>query len=365
MIRPPAVRSPRGALRRALALGLLAGLLLLLAQWLPLQSRSGSKADLAPSGSAGSGQPPRAALQSLADGLAAGSLEAHALSRIERDLTNGLRRQGYVHFLEHAALAFVRNRQGQRVPAFADPGEAVLFDYIFGRGDLAAARYLHGWLQEGDHHWRAEFTQIGDGLFSWNNRGRRWLPFLEPLNLKGRKVCDLGGGIGYLAWMLAQSYGPETVFLAEIDTSGFEFIGFAAQHPGFGALASVRLHAVARPGARPQIPEPVDVILMSDVHALRDSDFGERGGPLLLNLARELLPGGVLALHEETFAPERTVAFKEIQQVVTARLNACGYDVLRLDPGQTKEVGVEPQSYNVYARLKSSAKMRNTLVRLN
>jgi len=361
---PPSAPHRRGSTsRRTLALGILASLLLLLAQWPPLRGTSGAQPGSSPG--AGSDPPPRPALQRLADGLAGGTLDSLTLAEIERDLALGLRREGDVHFLERAALAFVRNRQGRHVAVSPDPGEAVVYEFIFGRGDLAAARYLRGWLREGNHRWRAEYTQVGEGHFSWSNRGRDWLPFLEPLDLKGRKVCDLGGGIGYLAWMLAQSYGPETVFLAEIDTSGFEFIRFAAQRPGFGALASVRLHPVPRPGARPQLPEPVDVILMSDVHALRDSDFEERGGPLLLNLGGDLRPGGVLALHEGCFAPGRTVAFKEIQQVVTARLRACGYDVLRLDPGPSRGVGAQPQSYNVYARLKSSAKMRNSLVRLN
>jgi len=308
------------------------------------------------------GRPAAAALRRLADWLEAGDRDHRVLAQVERDLVTAVPSGGYVPFVVQGALVFVKGLQGVPVAPFKDEGQQAMYDYIFGRGEASAADYLRGWTQEGAPGEAAIFGQVGGGFFC-ASRGADWIEFLQPLELRGRKVCDLGGGIGYLSWMLAERYGPSTVYLADIDATAFEFVEFAARRPGFRALARVKCHEVPLPGSRPGLPEPVDVILMSDVHAARDPDYEARGRILLENLANELRPGGVIAIHEGWFEQGRQVPFEEIEEAVTARLEECGYDVLRADHGQQPSTR-HTWDYNIYARPKAFAGMPNTLVRV-
>jgi len=357
----PSFRIHPARLCRWAGLAILGGLLLI--QLWPLVSpvRPGPVAPLTTS--PGATSTPRSTLALLAGWLEAGAPQDGTALRVEGELVAGLRRSGFVHFLERAALEFVRSRQGRPGTGFMDPGQATTYEYLFGRGDQEAARYLRGWLQEGSAHEQALYVQVGEGFFSGAFRGEGWLPFLEPLDLKGRTVCDLGGGVGYLSFMLAERCQPAKVYLADIDPSGFDFVAFASRRPEFRSLAGVHCHTVPFPGEEPRLPEPVDAILMSDVHALRSPDYETRGRTLLRNLPRELRPGGLVAIHERWVDAERAFSFRELREMVTARLAACGYEVLLFSPGRVGTPGSHPQAYNVYARPQAHPKGPSPLLR--
>ena len=96
---------------------------------------------------------------------------------------------------------------------------------------------------------------------------------------------------------------------------GFDFVAFASRRPEFRSLAGVHCHTVPFPGEEPRLPEPVDAILMSDVHALRSPDYETRGRTLLRNLPRELRPGGLVAIHERWVDTERAFSFRELREI--------------------------------------------------
>jgi len=262
------------------------------------------------------------------------------------------------NFLSRAAQCFISERLGEEAPTFLSPDEKMKYHFLFGRGDAVTARILMSRTDTGRLPDSETLLSQLQGHSFASNRQPDWEVFLAPLDLRDRRVCDFGGGTGYLAWMIADKHAPRTLYLADIDPWVLEFVEFAARDPVFEALSRVRRVKVPRTLDKPLLPEPVDVLLMSEVHALRRPDFENWGRQLLTHLKQELQPGGILAIHELELDPSRTLSPAELEGFARHRLEECGYDLLLWrNPVRLPDQGLPGarRVVNLYARPRGSS----------
>lgn len=229
-------------------------------------------------------------------------------------------------FLVKACLRYATVELGQAAADRLNPGEQAMYDFVFGRGRAEAKAFLQGFERNGNLNL---YTQIGGGGFD-SRRELEFSAFSDGAgNLEGRVVADLGGGLGYFAWMLLQREGAGRVYLADLDPSVFQFVRFAAARPAFRRMADLRIMTV-REASRPTFPEPLDVVFMTEVHALSDQfdHYRTWGRDLLSDLRKRLKPGGMVAIME-TYS-ELRAGDAPLREELPRRLRECGYSDVRV-----------------------------------
>jgi ubiquinone/menaquinone biosynthesis C-methylase UbiE len=110
---------------------------------------------------------------------------------------------------------------------------------------------------------------------------------IETLGLKpGQIVADVGAGTGYFSVRLAKSAAAPKVYAADIEPSMVQYLRDRASREGLKNVTAIQAS-----GATPNLPEPVDVILIVDTyHHIGDRETYFR------KLTKSLKPGGRIAI---------------------------------------------------------------------
>jgi len=110
---------------------------------------------------------------------------------------------------------------------------------------------------------------------------------IAALDLKpGQIAADVGAGTGYFSVRLAKSAAAPKVYAADIEPSMVEYLRQRASKEGLKNMIAVQASA-----GSPNLPEPVDVILIVDTyHHIGDRETYFR------KLAKSLMPGGRIAI---------------------------------------------------------------------
>jgi ubiquinone/menaquinone biosynthesis C-methylase UbiE len=110
---------------------------------------------------------------------------------------------------------------------------------------------------------------------------------IETLGLKPRQiVADVGAGTGYFSVRLAKSAAAPKVYAADIEPSMVQYLRDRASREGLKNVTAIQAS-----GATPNLPEPVDVILIVDTyHHIGDRETYFR------KLTKSLKPGGRIAI---------------------------------------------------------------------
>ena len=106
---------------------------------------------------------------------------------------------------------------------------------------------------------------------------------IAALNLKrGQIVADIGAGTGYFSVRLAKSEAAPRVYAADIEPSMVSYLRERAAREGLNNVIAVQAAA-----DQPNLPEPVDLILIVDTyHHIGDREAYFR------RLAKSMRPGG-------------------------------------------------------------------------
>ena len=110
---------------------------------------------------------------------------------------------------------------------------------------------------------------------------------IAALNLKrGQIVADIGAGTGYFSIRLARSEAAPTVYAVDIEPSMVSYLRERAAKEGLNNVTAVQAAA-----DQPNLPEPVDLILIVDTyHHIGDREAYFR------RLVKSLRPGGRVAI---------------------------------------------------------------------
>ena len=110
---------------------------------------------------------------------------------------------------------------------------------------------------------------------------------IAALNLKrGQIVADIGAGTGYFSVRLAKSEAAPRVYAADIEPSMVSYLRERAAKEGLNNVIAVQAAA-----DRPNLPEPVDLILIVDTyHHIGDREAYFR------RLTKSMKPGGRVAI---------------------------------------------------------------------
>jgi cyclopropane fatty-acyl-phospholipid synthase-like methyltransferase len=110
---------------------------------------------------------------------------------------------------------------------------------------------------------------------------------IAALNLKrGQIVADIGAGTGYFSVRLAKSEAAPRVYAADIEPSMVSYLRERAAREGLNNVIAVQAAA-----DRPNLPEPVDLILIVDTY----HHIGDRAA-YFRRLAKSMKPGGRVAI---------------------------------------------------------------------
>jgi ubiquinone/menaquinone biosynthesis C-methylase UbiE len=110
---------------------------------------------------------------------------------------------------------------------------------------------------------------------------------IAALNLKrGQIVADIGAGTGYFTVRLAKSEAAPKVYAADIEPSMVSYVRERAAKEGLNNVTAV--HATSD---QPNLPEPVDLVLIVDTY----HHIGDREG-YFRRLSKSLRPGGRVAI---------------------------------------------------------------------
>ena len=110
---------------------------------------------------------------------------------------------------------------------------------------------------------------------------------IAALGLKpGAVVADVGAGTGYFSVRLARSAAHPKVFASDIEPAMVEYLKERAAKEGLANIVPVQASATS-----PNLPEPVDVVLMVDTF----HHIGNRVA-YFRALGRSLKPGGRVAI---------------------------------------------------------------------
>ena len=142
---------------------------------------------------------------------------------------------------------------------------------------------------------------------------------IEALQLKsGMKVADVGAGTGYFSMRLAKVPGV-SVFAVDIEPRMVEYLEQRAHKEH-----AMNVTAVLAGASSPNLPEPVDVILVVDTyHHLPDRPAYFR------ELRKSLKPGGRIAIVDfRKDAPEGPPAhFRFTPQQIQDEMKQAGYEL--------------------------------------
>lgn len=160
---------------------------------------------------------------------------------------------------------------------------------------------------------------------------------IAALDLKpGQSVADIGAGTGYFSVRLAKSAAAPQVFSVDIEQSMVDYIRHRAHKEDLKNITPVLASAES-----PNIPEPVDLILIVDTF----HHIGQRAA-YFRNLRKSLKPGGRLAIVE--WLPEGQMGppaqFRFSAEQVAKELAAAGWK----PAGQ--HTFLPNQSFTIYRR---------------
>jgi SAM-dependent methyltransferase len=186
---------------------------------------------------------------------------------------------------------------------------------------------------EGDHHsgghsdrgyhrsfdqaerWAKEFDDPSRDAWQKPNE------VLDALHLdRTARVADLGAGTGYFSARIAGLIPEGKLFAVDIEPDMLRFLGERAQREHLSVLMPVLASA-----GSPNLPEPVDLVLVVDTYHHIDDRLA-----YFAALRASLRPGGRLAIVDfkadspKGPPPEHRISAEQ----VTAELNAAGYSLL-------------------------------------
>jgi cyclopropane fatty-acyl-phospholipid synthase-like methyltransferase len=142
---------------------------------------------------------------------------------------------------------------------------------------------------------------------------------IEALALTpGQKVADIGAGTGYFSVRLARAAAAPTVFAVDLEPKMVEHLAKRAAADGLKNITAVLASATS-----PNLPEPVDVVLVVDTY----HHIGNRPA-YFAALKSKLAPGGRLAIVDfRKGAPGGGPpdAFRFTPDQITGELATAGY----------------------------------------
>jgi SAM-dependent methyltransferase len=186
---------------------------------------------------------------------------------------------------------------------------------------------------EGDHHsgghsdrgYHRSFDQAEKWAKEFDDPSRdAWQKpneVLDALHLdRAARVADLGAGTGYFSARIARLIPEGKLFAVDIEPDMLRFLGERAQREHLSFLVPVLASA-----GSPNLPEPVDLVLVVDTYHHIDDRLA-----YFAALRASLRPGGRLAIVDFKAdspngpPPEHRISAER----VTAELNAAGYSLL-------------------------------------
>jgi SAM-dependent methyltransferase len=186
---------------------------------------------------------------------------------------------------------------------------------------------------EGDHHsgghsdrgYHRSFDQAEKWAKEFDDPSRdAWQKpneVLDALHLdRTARVADLGAGTGYFSARIARLIPEGKLFAVDIEPDMLRFLGERAQREHLSFLVPVLASA-----GSPNLPEPVDLVLVVDTYHHIDDRLA-----YFAALRASLRPGGRLAIVDFKAdspngpPPEHRISAER----VTAELNAAGYSLL-------------------------------------
>ena len=186
---------------------------------------------------------------------------------------------------------------------------------------------------EGDHHsgghsdrgYHRSFDQAEKWAKEFDDPSRdAWQKpneVLDALHLdRTARVADLGAGTGYFSARIARLIPEGKLFAVDIEPDMLRFLGERAQREHLSFLVPVLASA-----GSPNLPEPVDLVLVVDTYHHIDDRLA-----YFAALRASLRPGGRLAIVDFKAdspngpPPEHRISAEQ----VTAELNAAGYSLL-------------------------------------
>ncbi len=142
---------------------------------------------------------------------------------------------------------------------------------------------------------------------------------IEALALKpGQKVADVGAGTGYFSVRLARAAAAPKVFAVDLEPKMVEHLTKRAAAEGLKNITAVQASTTS-----PNLPEPVDVVLIIDTY----HHIGNRPA-YFAALKSKLTPGGRVAIVDfRKGAPGGGPpdAFRFTPEQITGELTAAGY----------------------------------------
>ena len=144
---------------------------------------------------------------------------------------------------------------------------------------------------------------------------------LDALHLQGTdKVADIGAGTGYFSVRIAKRVPNGKVFAVDIEPDMLRYLGERAHREHLSVLVAVRATA-----ASPNIPEPVDVVLVVDTYhhiENRVSYFAKLRDSLVLN-------GRVAIVDFKLDAPEGPPPeYRLPPERIISELDSAGYSLV-------------------------------------
>jgi SAM-dependent methyltransferase len=134
----------------------------------------------------------------------------------------------------------------------------------------------------------------------------------------GAKVADIGAGTGYFSTRLAKAAAKPDVFAVDIEPA---MVGYLTKRAAAEGLANMR--AVQASADSPNLPEPVDVVLVVDTF----HHIGNRAA-YFVGVRQRLRPGGRVAIidfRKDAPGEGPPAAFRFTPDQITADMTAAGF----------------------------------------
>ena len=144
---------------------------------------------------------------------------------------------------------------------------------------------------------------------------------LDALHLERTgRVADLGAGTGYFSVRIAKRVPEGKLFAIDVEADMLRYLGARAHREGLSVLVPVLANAET-----PNLPEPVDLVLVVDTYHHIDNRI-----TYFAKLKASLRPNGRLAIVDfKADAPDGPPLEHRISpEQVTAELDAAGYSLV-------------------------------------